>query len=172
MEQKLLANATVTLEGKNHSIVKETNSKGEAQFKDVPPDTYTVLVTKEGYQEYLLPQPLTIHKNKKNNHHHNIRLNPIKKDKKIIEKDTRTLIIQTMTDNAEVSLLSLDKDESETKKTNKKGETIFKEVPFGNYEIIITKIGYHTFNKDILVNSNNKLTRKIRCKLQQILVGE
>lgn len=171
MEQKLLANATVTLEGKNHSIVKETNSKGEVQFKDVPPDTYTVLVTKEGYQEYLLPQPLTIHKNKKNNHHHNIRLDPIEKDKPIIE-DTRTLVIQTMLDNAEVSLVSLDNDEGETKKTNKKGETIFKEVPFGNYEIIITRKGYHTFNKDILVNSNNKFTRKIRCKLQPILVEE
>lgn len=171
MEQKLLANATVTLEGKNHSIVKETNSKGEVQFKDVPPDTYTVLVTKEGYQEYLLPKPLKIHKNKKNNHHHNIRLDPIKKDK-IIEKDTRTLIIQTRVSNAEVSLVSLDSDDGETKKTNKKGEIIFKEVPFGNYEIIITKTGYHTFNKDILVNSNNKFTRKIRCKLQPILVEE
>lgn len=170
MVNEVIANARVTLEGKFNTIVQTTNEKGEVNFTNVPPDTYTVLVQKEGYKDTILTEPIIIQKDKNNHHKHDVKLEK-NKPKTQVEVDTRTLIIQTKTSGARVSLQSYENKERETLLCDEKGEAIFEEVPFGNYELQITKIGYHKYSRDILVNKNNRLERKIPCKLKSI-IGE
>ena len=173
-KHKLLANATVTLEGKYNQIVQETNENGQVNFTQVPPDTYTVLIQKEGYQDKVLKEPIIIKENKFNHHVHQVKLEKtINKPKKDKEKsDTRTLIIKTRQPNIKVSLISYDTDEQETLTTNDEGNVIFEEIPYGNYEININTKGFYEYTRDILVNSNNRLIREIPVKLEAMIMEE
>ena len=164
---RLLANARVTLEGKFNTIEQNTNEKGEVNFTSVPPDTYTVLVQKEGYKDYLLPSPIIIKKGKNNNHQQKIKLEKIQPKASQKDIDTRTLIIKTRQQGAKVQLTNYENKSTINITTNKRGNAVFEEVPFGNYEILIQLEGYEEYSRDILVNSNNRLVREIPCKLEQ-----
>ena len=62
-EKTTLANATVILEGKRNSFTGETGETGNVDFTKLPPDTYTLLVQKEGYEDYVHKKPIKIDEN-------------------------------------------------------------------------------------------------------------
>ena len=172
MEQdKLLANARVTLEGKFNTIVQNTNEDGAVHFTEVPPDTYTVLIQKEGYKDKTLSKPITIKKGKNNTVQQEVKLNRQEVKAQPKDIDTRTLIIKT-TPYATVQLLNYENKGTAENTCDNNGKTIFEEIPFGNYEIRITLEGYQDYSRDILVNSNNRLVREIPCKLEPTIIEE
>ncbi|WP_455644835.1 SpaA isopeptide-forming pilin-related protein [Methanosphaera sp.] len=166
-ENKLLANATITLEGKNHSLKKETGSDGKVSFDEVPPDTYTLLITKEGYKEYLHPTPLEIQKDKLSNYDLKINL------EKIIEEETRKLIIKLSHEVQDVTLkLYQDEVLIQYANTDETGTATFEEVPYGSYSIKANIEEYEEVSKNITVNSTNKNPRTISISLVSIQTTE
>lgn len=176
-EKTTLANATVTLEGKRNSLTGETGETGNINFNKVPPDTYTLLVQKEGYEDYIHDKPITIEEKKYNNIQLNIHLQPKQEPTETItpeeENTTRTIIIQTepSIEGAEIQLISQDKT-IQTQTTDNTGIVTFKEIPFGSYTIQSNTVGYEEFTKNITINSNNKDPRTISISFTEATTEE
>lgn len=165
--KKTLANATVILEGKRNSFTNETGEKGKVDFNKLPPDTYTLLVKKEGYEEYIHPEPITIKEKKYNNQTLNIHLTPQQQEQKEQEEEeeeytTRTIIIQTTPtiEEAEIQLISQD-ETIQTQTTDNTGTVTFNDIPYGSYTIKSNTTGYEEYTQNITINSNNKNPRTI-----------
>ena len=164
-EKTTLANATVILEGKRNSFTGETGETGNVDFTKLPPDTYTLLVQKEGYEDYVHKKPIKIDEKKYNNIQLNIKLKPLETEQETTtdeEDTTRTIIIETepVIEGAEINLLS-DNKIIKTTTTDNTGSVTFEDVQFGSYTIQSNTVGYEEVTKNITINSNNKNPRTI-----------
>lgn len=169
MTTKLLANATVTLTGLYHTITEQTNEQGKVSFTEVPPDSYVLTITRDGYKQYTHDEPLVIYEDKYNSYDLNITL---EEEETITpeppeEDETRNIIIQTNPAIDDITITLTDNQGHTETQTTIEGEALFEEVPYGSYSIIVEADGYKQYTQNITINSNNNNPRTINVSLEE-----
>lgn len=159
-EVTVIPNASVQLEGTVNHLEGTTDPNGVLTLNRLPPDTYTLMIVKEGYKTYIHPEPITIKENKVS--HTKLHISLI--------KNSRTIQIKVTpkTNNIDVSLTPAGENSTPvTAKTDDNGVVIFNHVPYGTYELTINKSGYEEYTQNLTINKTNNEPRVIEVTLQE-----
>ena len=160
-EITVIPNASVQLEGTVNHLEGTTDQNGVLTLNRLPPDTYTLMIVKEGYKTYIHNEPITILENK--NSHTKLHVS--------LTKNSRTIQVKVTpkTSNIEVSLTSEGENTTPlTTKTDTDGVAVFNNVLYGTYLLTINKTGYEEYAQNVTVNKTNNDPRVIEITLHEV----
>lgn len=164
-----LPNATVRLEGTHNTVTGTTDQDGNVILGKLVPDTYTMVVNKEGYEEYTYPQPIVITPDKL----HNLTLNVTLSEKVDSSDTTRMLKIKlspATTTDSQVTITNITDPENPIQcpivfTPDENNIVVIKDVEFGSHSLKVVCDGYEDYIQNITVNKSNNNPRNISVTL-------
>ena len=159
-EITVIPNASVQLEGTVNHLEGTTDQNGVLTLTQLPPDTYTLMIVKEGYKTYIHNETITIKENKVSHTKLHISLT----------KNSRTIQVKVTpkTSDTDVSLTPAGENTTPvTAKTDSNGVAVFNHVTYGTYTLTVNKSGYDEYTQNITINKTNNEPRVIEVTLDE-----
>lgn len=156
---KMIPGCDVILKSSDDTLTGKTDENGFFTFDTVKPGSYTLTITKEGYEEYVYPETIDV---SQGNFEVvcNCALEPIS------EIDEPNITINFVTNpivkNAAITLKG---DAEYSAVTNDKGKATISQVLYDTYALTCSAEGYKNYSTSILVNKSNNNPRSIEIGL-------
>lgn len=157
LDQNILPNCFVTLEGTEHTYEGNSGPEGILSFDDIAEDVYTLIVHKDGYEDYIEEGIIVDDQNKS--------LRAKVSLTKLPEEITIIVITEPEIEDILVTLIDVQGNVIHHGRTDLEGQVIFPKVHFGKYALKVKSDEYQRFTTNITVNRRNNNPRTINIPL-------
>ena len=164
LDQNILPHCQITLQGTENEYEGNSGPEGIISFDDIAEDVYTLIVHKDGYEDYIEEGIIIDETNR--TLHAKVSL------KKLPHHITLMVLVSPEIPDLLVTVIDTEGHVIHHGKTDETGQVIFPKVHYGKYVLKVHGEDYKRYTTNITVNSRNNNPRTINVPIEPLIEEE